>query len=128
DACGTFSQTKREVGLLRMLQAGVITTDQRAPAYPVVSGYPYMLRSGGDEQILSTANPSVRRRRASSPEAEQGLKGAHRWPPTIVPKDEFVQVDRQLRLADPVVRANEPELQVADGANRQRHDGGDSFR
>jgi nicotinamidase-related amidase len=27
DACGTFSQTKREAGLLRMLQAGVITAD-----------------------------------------------------------------------------------------------------
>src|SRR6476619_866676 len=27
DACGTFSQTKREAGLLRMLQAGVITSD-----------------------------------------------------------------------------------------------------
>jgi nicotinamidase-related amidase len=27
DACGTFSQTKRDVGLLRMLQAGVITSD-----------------------------------------------------------------------------------------------------
>jgi nicotinamidase-related amidase len=27
DACGTFSQTKREVGLLRMLQAGVVITD-----------------------------------------------------------------------------------------------------
>jgi len=27
DACGTFSQTKRETGLLRMLQAGVITSD-----------------------------------------------------------------------------------------------------
>jgi hypothetical protein len=27
EACGTFSQTKREVGLPRMLQAGVITTD-----------------------------------------------------------------------------------------------------
>jgi hypothetical protein len=27
DACRTFSQTKREVGLLRTLQAGVITTD-----------------------------------------------------------------------------------------------------
>ena len=27
DACGTFSQTKREVGLLRMLQAGVIVAD-----------------------------------------------------------------------------------------------------
>jgi nicotinamidase-related amidase len=27
DACGTFSQTKREVGLLRMLQAGVVISD-----------------------------------------------------------------------------------------------------
>jgi nicotinamidase-related amidase len=27
DACGTFSQTKREVGLLRMLQAGVVVAD-----------------------------------------------------------------------------------------------------
>src|SRR3989454_4269663 len=27
DACGTFNQTKREVGLLRMLQAGVIIAD-----------------------------------------------------------------------------------------------------
>jgi nicotinamidase-related amidase len=27
DACGTFSQTKHDVGLLRMLQAGVIVTD-----------------------------------------------------------------------------------------------------
>ena len=27
DACGTFSQTKREVGLLRMLQAGVVIAD-----------------------------------------------------------------------------------------------------
>ena len=27
DACGTFSQTKREVGLLRMLQAGVFVSD-----------------------------------------------------------------------------------------------------
>jgi nicotinamidase-related amidase len=27
DACGTFNQTKREVGLLRMLQAGIIVAD-----------------------------------------------------------------------------------------------------
>jgi nicotinamidase-related amidase len=27
DACGTFNQTKREVGLLRMLQAGVVVAD-----------------------------------------------------------------------------------------------------
>jgi nicotinamidase-related amidase len=27
DACGTFSETKRQVGLLRMLQAGVVVSD-----------------------------------------------------------------------------------------------------
>ena len=27
DACGTFSETKRQIGLLRMLQAGVIVAD-----------------------------------------------------------------------------------------------------
>jgi hypothetical protein len=27
DACGTFSQTKREAGLLRMQQAGVVVSD-----------------------------------------------------------------------------------------------------
>ena len=27
DACGTFSQTKHQVGLLRMMQAGVILSD-----------------------------------------------------------------------------------------------------
>ena len=27
DACGTFSKTKRQVGLLRMMQAGVILSD-----------------------------------------------------------------------------------------------------
>jgi hypothetical protein len=27
DACGTFSQTKREAGLLRILQAGVTVAD-----------------------------------------------------------------------------------------------------
>jgi nicotinamidase-related amidase len=27
DACGTFSETKRQVGLLRMMQAGVILSD-----------------------------------------------------------------------------------------------------
>ncbi|MGD0887113.1 MAG: hypothetical protein ABSA46_19900 [Thermodesulfovibrionales bacterium] len=27
DACGTFSETKHQVGLLRMVQAGVIVSD-----------------------------------------------------------------------------------------------------
>jgi hypothetical protein len=67
-----------------------------------------MLRSGCGRQVLGTANPPVRRRRASGPEAEQRLKGGHRLPSAIVPKHELVQVDLQLRLTDPVVRANQP--------------------
>jgi nicotinamidase-related amidase len=36
DACGTFSQTKREAGLLRMLQAGVILSDYAALAVEIL--------------------------------------------------------------------------------------------
>ena len=40
DACGTFSQTKREVGLLRMLQAGVITTDYASLMVEILRNVP----------------------------------------------------------------------------------------
>src|SRR5246127_4153132 len=40
DACGTFSQTKREVGLLRMLQAGVIISDYEGLMVGVLKGNP----------------------------------------------------------------------------------------
>ena len=86
-----------------------------------------MLRSAGGQHVLGTANPFVRRRCASGPEAEQRLKGGHRLSPTMVPKYELVQVDLQLRLADPVVRANQPLLQGADGAVRQWHHRGDTL-
>ena len=36
--------------------------------------------------------------------------------PSIVPKDELFQVDLKLRLADTVVRADQPLLEVAYGA------------
>ena len=48
-------------------------------------------------------------------------------PPPIVPKHELVQVDLELRLTDPVVRADQPLLQVADRAVRERHHGGRAF-
>ena len=86
-----------------------------------------MLRSARGQHVLGAANPLVGRRCASSPEAEQRLKGGHRLPPTIVSKHELVQVDLQLRRADAVVRANQPLLQVADGAIRQWHRGGDTL-
>ena len=45
-------------------------------------------------------------------------------PPPIVPKHELVEVDLQLRLADAVVRADQPLLEVADGAVSQGRRGG----
>lgn len=53
--------------------------------------------------IASVSNPLIGRRRASGPEAEQGLKGGHRLPPAIVPEHELIQVDLELRLTDPMV-------------------------
>ncbi|MGN9779149.1 isochorismatase family protein [Micromonospora sp. H33] len=37
DACGTFSQTKRETGLLRLLQAGVIVSDYASLAVEILA-------------------------------------------------------------------------------------------
>ena len=82
-----------------------------------------MLRSVGvSRDIPSASNSPVRRRRVFGPEAEQRLKRGHRLAPTIVPKDELVQVDLQLRLTDPMVRADQPLLEVADGMVRERRD------
>ena len=48
---------------------------------------------------MSAANSAIRGRAARGPKAEQGLKGRRWLPAPIVAEDEFVQVDRQLRLA-----------------------------
>jgi len=77
--------------------------------------------------IPSASNPSVRCGCPSGPEAEQRLKRGHRLPTPIVPKDELIQVDLKLCLTDPVVRANQPLLEVANSAVRERHDGGCAF-
>src|SRR5258706_16259248 len=72
-----------------------------------------MLRSGDANRCVSgTSNLQVGRGRVSRPEAEQRLKRDHGLSPTIVPKDELVQVDLQLRLTDSMVRADQPLLQV----------------
>ena len=74
--------------------------------------------------VPSASHLSVRRGRAPCPEAEQCVKGGHRWPPTIVAKDALVKIDLPLRFTDAVVRPDQPLLHVADGAVGQRHDGG----
>jgi len=76
-----------------------------------------MLRSECGREVLGTANPPVRRRRASGPEAEPRLKGGHRLPSAIVTKHELVQVDLELRRTNPVVRADQPLLQMARSAS-----------
>jgi len=92
-----------------------------ALAYPVVSADPNMLRSTL-HQISSATNPSVWRRRPAAAQPEQGLKRRHRLPATIMSKHELVEVHLKLRLADAVIRADQPLLDVPDRAISQRHD------
>ena len=72
--------------------------------------------------VPSASNLSVRRGSAPCPEAEECLKGGHRLPPAIVPKDELVKIDLQLRFTDAVVRADQPLLQIPDGPVGKLHD------
>jgi hypothetical protein len=48
------------------------------------------------------------------PPKAKRLKGSHRLTPTIVPKAELIQVDLKLPLADTVLRADQPLLEVAE--------------
>ena len=77
--------------------------------------------------ISSASNLPVRRRGPCRPKTEQRLKGSHRLSSTIVPKDELVEVDLELLLADSMVRADQPLLEVADSAIGERHHGERTF-
>jgi len=82
-----------------------------------------MLRLGLLEQlehIAPAANANVGRRRPAALQAEQGLEGRHRLLAAIVPKDELVEIRLQLRAADAVIGADQPLLEVPDGAVCQR--------
>ena len=59
----------------------------------------------------------------SGSEAEQGLERGHGLPAPIVAKYEFVEIDLELIAAHPVVGSDQPLLQVANRAVRQRHHG-----
>ncbi len=78
-------------------------------------------------QILPASYALIRCRRAASPEAKQCLERGRGRPPAVVPERELVQVDLELGSTDTMVRADEPLLQVADRAVRQRHDRLGSF-
>ena len=79
------------------------------------------------EHIAPSLDATIGRGRAPGAEAEQRLKGRHGLVTSIVPKDEFVQVHLQLCAADAVIGADQPVLEVPDGAVRKGHDGGRTF-
>ena len=83
-----------------------------------------MLGSGLNRQlrkILCAPYAVIRCRPVRSSEAEESLESSHGLPSAIVPEDELIKVDLELRAAHPVVSADEPLLQVTDGAIGEGH-------
>jgi hypothetical protein len=72
-------------------------------------------------KVLSAPYAVVGCRTAPGSKSKQGLEGGHRLLSSVVPKDVFIQVDLKLSAAHPMVGANQPLLQVADGAVGQWH-------
>src|SRR6266851_3457458 len=72
-------------------------------------------------KVQRIADAVVRGRSAGGSEAKESLEGRHGLPSAIVPKDELVEVGLELRAADPVMSADEPLLEVADGAIGEWH-------
>src|SRR5216684_2135584 len=72
-------------------------------------------------KVQRIADAVVRGRSAGGSEAKESLEGRHGLLSAIVPKDELVEVGLELRAADPVMSADEPLLEVADGAIGEWH-------
>ena len=83
-----------------------------------------MLRSGAVDccQVPGAPYLSIRGRRAARAEAQQRLKRRCRRAPTVVSKDELVQIDLELAATRAVMGPHQPLLQIADGAIREAHD------
>src|SRR4029453_6143299 len=67
-------------------------------------------------EILCSADLLVFGRFSSSSEAKEGLKCGCGGSAAIVPEDEFVEVDLELRLAHSVIGSDQPFLEVSNGA------------
>src|SRR6266849_4600511 len=72
-------------------------------------------------KVQRIADAVVRGRDACGSEAKESLEGSHGLFSAIVPKDKLVEVGLELRAADPVMSADEPLLEVADGAIGEWH-------
>src|ERR671937_203659 len=79
--------------------------------YPVGSGC-----------IAVSGDLAIGRGRADGAEAEQRLEGGHRGPPTVMAKDELVEVDLQMLGGGSPVGALKPSLEVGEGPVSARQD------
>src|SRR5437867_8226245 len=73
-------------------------------------------------QVARAADRAIRCRGVGGAEPEQRLECRHRLSPPMVSKHELVEVGLKLRLANTVIGADQPLLQIADGAVSQRND------
>ena len=74
-----------------------------------------MLGSAVREQllkVLGATDTTGRCGRSPGAQTEECLEAGHRGPPPIVPKYELIEVGRELGAAHPVVRADQPLLEV----------------
>jgi hypothetical protein len=83
-----------------------------------------MLRSrpADDGDILTAAQSASGGWGTPGTETEERLERRHRGSPAIMAEDEFIEVDVQFCAADTVMRADQPLLQIADGAVGQGDD------
>ena len=72
-------------------------------------------------KVQRIADAVVRCRSAGGAETKEILEGRHGLLSAIVLKDELVEVGLELRAADPVMSADEPLLEVANGAIGEWH-------
>src|SRR5919201_4633134 len=79
--------------------------------YPVGSGC-----------IAVSGDLGIGRGRADGAEAEQRLEGGHRGPPTVMAKDELVEVDLQMLGGGSPLGALKPSLEVGEGPVSARQD------
>src|SRR5262245_35334469 len=78
--------------------------------------------SGSWSQIQSTSNSAVGCGLLLCSQTEQSLKSGHRLVTPIVAKNKLIEVNLELRTADPVISADQPLLQVANSAVGQGDD------
>ena len=76
---------------------------------------------GSFSQIQSTSNAAVSRGLLFRSKTEQGLKSGHGLITPIMAKDKLIEVNLELRAADPMVGTDQPLLEVADSTVGQGH-------